>query len=44
MVVSKCVSTFGLIAASGKFELERLCADKRVNTWCDVGLFYQKSG
>ena len=23
-------------AASGKFELERQCADKRVNTWCDV--------
>jgi hypothetical protein len=26
-------------AASGKFESERLCADKRVSTWCDVGLF-----
>src|SRR5262249_54355744 len=27
------------LAASGKFESERLCADKRVSTWCDVGLF-----
>ena len=25
----------GLLAASGNFALERLCADERVSTWCD---------
>jgi hypothetical protein len=27
-------------AAFGKFELERLCVDKRVSTWYDMGLWY----
>jgi hypothetical protein len=30
----------GLIAASGKFESERFCADKRVTTSCDGGFSY----